>query len=79
MAQDDSAAKEILGWREKLGQAANWVDEKFNQPRSSSRPDTSWNDEMVRKANESFRQAAGAKQVAARAPAKKSARTKSGR
>ena len=78
MAQNDSAAKEILGWREKLGQAANWVDEKFNQPRSSSKPDTSWNDEMVRKANESFRQAAAAK-TPARAPAKKSARTKSGR
>lgn len=85
MAQDDSAAKEILGWRNSLGRAARKLD-SWNQP--SGKQDTSWHDSMVRQANEGFRkQAEESRQAAVKAPVKTSARrtakasprTKSGR
>lgn len=54
MAQDFGAAEPIVGMARSVKRA---VDSLPDPPRFS-RPDTSWHDDMVRRANDSFRQPA---------------------
>ena len=81
MAQ--TAADEILGWRSKLGKAANWLD-KQNQPskKATTTKDDEWGDQ-VRANNEEFRKrgmaAKTAPKAAAKKPAKKTAVKKYGK
>jgi len=73
MPQDWGAAEPLVGITRKIG---NFYD-RLSQPSSSKRQDTSWHDDMVRKANDSFRQqaekdAAAKASGAARQPIKRS-------
>lgn len=62
--QTDSPVATFMRWRRKLGRAADWLERTTggNQPVSKPRVDTSWHDEMVRRANASYRAAAQKRQ-----------------
>ena len=74
--QNSGPARGLLKLRDELGRLGEYASLRPGQRMPSPRkPDTSWHDAQVRKANESFRKAAEKREAARKAARKTKSRT----